>query len=229
MKEHSMIRHVVMKNREAMASTLSILMDVHAIRGYLSEDDLQAVAEETGTSIVEIYGIVSSHPHFQVGGPVTDHPHGGSRRASPRPDVRCHHCNHSLLDTRWLIDGVPSIKLTVSFSIEYGWFRLSSLPGRRIFISEHELPRRGEAVFFCPHCHSQICSSSPCPGCGAPTVPMVTKSSMLLAVCSSPSDLCKRAPTSPPLGEDPLAREADRPERPGERSVPAGASECRIP
>ncbi len=41
-------------------------------------------------------------------------------------EVRCPQCNHSLMDHRYLIDEHPSIRMTISFAREHGWFRLSS-------------------------------------------------------------------------------------------------------
>ena len=229
MKESSLIRHIVKRNREGRASILSILMDVHDIRGYLSKDDLHAIAEETGASLVDVYAIVSSNVHFQIGGPLSPPPQEVALLESPRSDVRCHHCNHSLLDTRWLIDGAPSIKITVSTDFKHGWFRLSSLPNRVMFIAEHDFPRSGEAAFFCPHCHAQICSSPPCTNCGAPKVPMITKSSRLVPICSSPPDLCRRAPRSRLHGDDLPTQDKDRHESPQDPNLPPSVRERRIP
>ena len=229
MKERSVIRRIVMKNRGKKAATATILLEVQAIRGYLSEKELHAIAEETGTSIVDIYGIVSSNPQFRIGRSATDPPYGGATRKGTLLDVRCHHCNHSLLDTRWLIDGYPSTKVTASFAFDHGWFRFSSLPDRRVFVSEHELPRKGEAAFFCPHCSALLFSPAKCQNCEAPLVPTVSRTSRLLPVCSSPAEACIRAPTSRHHDDVPPRRTPDRTESTAERSLPAENCERRIP
>jgi len=187
------IRKLVENHRDKLGATLSILMDIQAIQGYLSRDTLQIVAEETGGSLVDIYGIVSSHPHFKLG-PRTpgniEHIEGIPSRES-RPDVRCHYCNHTLLDPIWLIDGVPSIRVTTAFGLEHGWFRLSSRPDTCLFVSEYEFPNKGMADFFCPHCHSQLFSSVNCPECGAPMVPMLSRDAKLIPVCSNSRNCCR--------------------------------------
>ena len=229
MKERSVIRHIVMKNRGRIASTVTTLLEVQAIRGYLSENELRAIADETGTSIVDIYGIVSSNPQFRIGHSATDPPYGGATREGTQLDVRCHHCNHSLIDTRWLIDGYPSTKVTVSFAFDHGWFRFSSLSDRRVFVSEHELPQKGEAAFFCPHCNALLFSPATCQDCGAPLVPTVSRTSRLFPVCSSPAEACIRAPINRHLDDVPHRRTSDRTESTAERSLPAENSERRIP
>jgi len=108
------------------------------------------------------------------------------------PDIHCHYCNHSLLDTGWLIHGLPSIRVTAAFGMEHGWFRLSARPDRCFFMSEHEFPSKGEADFFCPHCHTQLFSSENCPECKAPMIPVVSTDGDLVPVCSSPHDRCRK-------------------------------------
>ena len=44
-------------------------------------------------------------------------------------EVSCARCNHSLMDPKHIIDGHPSIRVTVSFGSKHGWLALSSLYG----------------------------------------------------------------------------------------------------
>ncbi len=191
MMKLSKIGKIVANHRGEAGATISILEDIQAIQGYLTEEVLRKVADETGTSIIDIYAIVSTCHRFMVG----YRDPAGMGRASPdlpHAGIRCHACNHDLLDTRWLIDGRPCVKLTVAFGIEHGWFRLSSRPDTCLFVSEHVLPVEGVADFFCPHCHSQLFSSGACSECGAPMVPKLSSTSRLVPTCSSPRERCSR-------------------------------------
>ncbi len=98
--------------------------------------------------------------------------------------LRCPHCNHSLLDPNYLIEDHPSVRLTISFGRKHGWFRLSSLYGSYSTRSEYEIPIGTIAHFFCPHCHTELVASSPCPTCNAPMVPMYIYGGGLVQICS---------------------------------------------
>ena len=98
--------------------------------------------------------------------------------------VSCSRCNHSLMDPSHLIDGSPSIRVTVSFERKHGWLRLSSLYGS--FAVESEYPIRTDEVadFFCPHCHAELKGASTCPLCGAPMVSMIVRAGGIVQICS---------------------------------------------
>ena len=98
--------------------------------------------------------------------------------------VSCSRCNHSLMDPNHLIDGSPSIRVTVSFERKHGWLRLSSLYGS--FAVESEYPIRTDDVvdFFCPHCHAELGGASTCPLCGAPMVSMIVRAGGIVQICS---------------------------------------------
>ncbi|UCH11030.1 MAG: NAD(P)H-dependent oxidoreductase subunit E [Fidelibacterota bacterium] len=99
-------------------------------------------------------------------------------------EVRCLHCNHSLMDSGFPIDGYPSIKLTTSFKNKHGWVRLSSLYGSYSIVSEYEIPPDTVRNFFCPHCHAEIIGAGSCAECGAPMVPMNVRGGGIVQVCS---------------------------------------------
>ena len=98
--------------------------------------------------------------------------------------VSCSRCNHSLMDPSHLIDGSPSIRVTVSFQRKHGWLRLSSLYGS--FAVESEYPIRTDEVvdFFCPHCHAELKGASTCPLCSAPMVSMIVRAGGIVQICS---------------------------------------------
>ena len=99
-------------------------------------------------------------------------------------EVRCLRCNHSLMDESFLIDGYPSIRVTVYFGGKHGWLRLSSLYGSPSVKQEYERPPNTLADFFCPHCHSELKSTSKCPKCSAPMVVLTISGGGIVQVCS---------------------------------------------
>ncbi|PIP53971.1 MAG: hypothetical protein COX07_07855 [Bacteroidetes bacterium CG23_combo_of_CG06-09_8_20_14_all_32_9] len=104
-------------------------------------------------------------------------------------NVNCPRCNHSLMDVEHPIDGCPSIKVTISFGDNHGWFRLSSLYGSSNIESEHERPLGTKANYFCPHCNSELAGVTECPECGTEMVPMIIQGGGMVYVC--PKRGCK--------------------------------------
>jgi len=99
-------------------------------------------------------------------------------------EVHCSRCNHSLMDPNHLIDGQPSVRVTISFGRKHGWLRLSCLYGSYTLESEYETPMDTVANFFCPHCHAELTGASNCPECGAPMVPMIVRGGGMVQICS---------------------------------------------
>lgn len=99
-------------------------------------------------------------------------------------EVSCPRCNHSLMDSERLVDGLPSIRLTVSYGEEHGWLRLSSLYGSYSMESGGEIPADTLVDFFCPHCHGDLMGAWNCSSCAAPMVPMLVQGGGLVHVCS---------------------------------------------
>ena len=99
-------------------------------------------------------------------------------------DVNCPHCNHSLMDHTYLIDGHPSIRMTVSFERKHGWFILSSMHGSYHLASEFEIPEDAVVNFFCPHCNAELSRGMNCPICGAPMVPLIVQKGGNVQICS---------------------------------------------
>jgi len=99
-------------------------------------------------------------------------------------ETSCPRCNHSLMDSRRMLDGLPAIRVTVSFGRRHGWLLLSSLYGSYEVESEYEIPMDTVVDFFCPHCHAELRGSSDCPVCGAPMVPMIVRGGGIVQICS---------------------------------------------
>jgi NADH:ubiquinone oxidoreductase subunit E len=99
-------------------------------------------------------------------------------------EVSCSRCNHSLMDSGHLIDGYPSIRITVAFGNVHGWLALSSLYGSYNVSSEYKIPPDTIVNFFCPHCHAELLGASMCGECGAPMVPMIVRGGGVVQICS---------------------------------------------
>ncbi len=107
----------------------------------------------------------------------------GDQRVFP-VDVSCARCNHTLMDPRHVIDGLPCIRVTVSFSNKHGWMALSSLYGSYKVASDHEIPPDEILNMFCPHCHAELIGGGRCADCGAPMVPMIIRGGGVVQICS---------------------------------------------
>ena len=60
------IRRIVAKHREDRGRLIALLQDIQMQHGYLPEDALRMVAEETGRSLVDIYGIATFYRSFAL-------------------------------------------------------------------------------------------------------------------------------------------------------------------
>ena len=90
-------------------------------------------------------------------------------------EVSCPRCNHGLNDPLHLIDGYPSIRLTVSYNHQHASLRLSSLYGSYAFELDDAIPEASATMVFCPHCHAQLNSGAECADCRANRVPLIVK------------------------------------------------------
>jgi NADH-quinone oxidoreductase subunit E len=246
---------------------ISILEEIQAKYGYLPEEALKTVAEETGRSLVDIYGVATFYKAFSLqprGKHLISiclgtacHVQGGPRVAEEfqrqlgirsgettedrefsletvnclgacalgpvvvvdghyfskvRPtkvkeiidkcqagldnieiesdqrifpvEVSCARCNHSLMDPGHVIDGHPSIRVTVSFGNKHGWLAFSSLYGSYKLASAYEIPHDIIVNMFCPHCHAELIGGGKCSDCGAPMVPMIVRGGGIVQICT---------------------------------------------
>jgi len=99
-------------------------------------------------------------------------------------NVSCPHCNRSLMDETFEIDGYPSIRVTISSDHKQGWLRLSCLYGSYNFVSEFDIPIDSVVSFLCPHCGVEFSSTSDCSMCAAPMVPMLVDGGAIVQICS---------------------------------------------
>ena len=99
-------------------------------------------------------------------------------------EVNCPHCNHSLKDEKFVIDGFPSIRLSVLVDHCKGWVRLSSLYGSYNVSTELYIPAETVVNFACPHCDSELRDTSDCSVCEAPMMTLLVHGGGILQICS---------------------------------------------
>ena len=261
------IQTIVEKHSGQRGELISILEEIQAKYSYLPEEALRTVAEETGRSLVDIYGVATFYSWFSFkprgkhlvsccqgtachvrGAPkvaeelekhlkvrpgettsdgefsletvnclgacalgpivVADghyFPNVGSAKVKnliektrvglDKVDIKsdqrifpvevsCARCNHSLTDPTNLLDGIPSIRVTVSFGNTHGSLLLSSLYGSYNIQCEHEILMDIVAHFFCLHCYAELAGGTFCPECNARMVPMIVRGGGMLQICS---------------------------------------------
>ena len=261
------ILNIVDKHGQDQGGLISILHEIQAKYSYLPEEALRTVAEKTGRSLVDIYGVATFYKAFSLkprGRHLISvclgtacHVRGGpaiareiERQLNVRPgettadreytfetvnclgacalgpvvvvdghyfpkvktsmveeilaktrvgldaveietdqrvfpvEVSCARCNHSLMDSDHLIDGHPSIRVTVSFGHKHGWMTLSSLWGSYNVDSFEPIPIDTIVNLFCPHCHAELMGAGNCGECGAPMVPMIVRGGGVVQICS---------------------------------------------
>jgi NADH:ubiquinone oxidoreductase subunit E len=249
------------------AALISILEEIQARFGYLPAEPLKAVAEKTGRSLVDIYGVATFYKSFSLkprgkhlcsvctgtachvrGAPsiaremqrrlgisagkttadreftfdtvnclgacalgpivvvdghyfsnvntpkvreILESARAGLDKVEIKSDQRifpvevsCPRCNHSLMDPEHLVDGYPSIRVTMAFGRKHGWLRLSCLYGSYTVESDYEIPMNIVVNFFCPHCHAELVGAASCPECTAPMVPMIVRGGGVIQICS---------------------------------------------
>jgi len=108
---------------------------------------------------------------------------GADKRVFPL-EANCPHCNHSLKDETYAIDGHPSIRVIISSDHRQGWLRLSCLYGSYNSVSEFDVPTDSVVGFRCPHCGVDFPHASDCPMCGASMVPMLVDGGGIVQICS---------------------------------------------
>jgi len=261
------VLHILKKHNGGQEGLISILEEIQSAYGYLPREALEAVAENTGRSLVDIYGVATFYRAFSLhprgrhlvsvclgtachvrGGPavaeeikrqlgvkpgdmtpdgefsfetvnclgacalgpvmlidghyfpkvktsmvkeILDKARAGLDTVEIETDQRifpvevsCSHCNHSLMDPEYRIDGYPPIRVTMSFDDSYGWLALSSLYGSYSVMSDPEVPPDTVVHIFCPYCHSELIGGARCGECRAPMVPMIVRGGGIVQICS---------------------------------------------
>jgi len=103
--------------------------------------------------------------------------------------VQCRLCKKSLMDPDHLIDGYPSVQITVTYDGKKGSARFSSLYGSYAKVYERDIPVDAAADFNCPHCGVELRGDASCPECNHPMAVMLAEDGGLVQICTKRS--CK--------------------------------------
>ena len=99
-------------------------------------------------------------------------------------NVKCPHCEKSMMDEELKIDDYPSIKIKIEYKGKNGRVNLSSIYGSYNIKSELDVPK-GEIVnFFCPNCDSELKSTRTCEICKAPMIAVKSAQEGSFQICS---------------------------------------------
>ncbi|MBT3209292.1 MAG: hypothetical protein HN704_02435 [Bacteroidetes bacterium] len=98
--------------------------------------------------------------------------------------VKCPVCHESLLDEKYLINDVPSVKLNIETDGKRGNIRLCSTYSCFNHESSIEIGENAVVDFFCPECNQKLISNTTCSECDAPLIPFVIESGGKVLICS---------------------------------------------
>lgn len=124
-------------------------------------------------------------------GPLLDDARNGCLGAGKKGDslrlqlaVNCPHCHADLMDSRELLDSLPTIRLGMKIGDCNGTYRVSSLYGSPMRITESEAAGGTILNVYCTHCGENLADGWKCTECRAPMVALAVESHALLRVCS---------------------------------------------
>ncbi|HUU77319.1 MAG TPA: hypothetical protein VMX55_03175 [candidate division Zixibacteria bacterium] len=98
--------------------------------------------------------------------------------------VDCPHCGKSLMDSKKLIDDIPSIRMNISLEGNNGTINLSSFYGSYQYESSLMIKNGTEYTFSCPFCNENITSDSICDECSSQMIPLHIRDGGKVRFCS---------------------------------------------
>lgn len=99
-------------------------------------------------------------------------------------NIICPVCEKSLMDTEYLVDHKPSIKLGIEVPDKKGTIFLSSIYGSYNYSCDIETPKNEIVKLFCPHCKAEIKSETKCNLCKAHMVAFLMDTGGMVNICS---------------------------------------------
>ena len=99
-------------------------------------------------------------------------------------NVKCPHCDDSLMDDKHQINGKPSIKVNISSSSDRGVLWLCAAYGCIAHENNIELKENEEVDFYCPHCNKSLKRDVLCKMCDSPMVGFNIKAGGKVNICS---------------------------------------------
>ncbi|MBD3189951.1 MAG: class I tRNA ligase family protein [Candidatus Heimdallarchaeota archaeon] len=88
------------------------------------------------------------------------------------------------MDKNHVVDGIPSIKLTLKRENESGTINLSSFYGSYNYDTDLEIVPDTEYEFYCPHCETKITSDRECDECSGKMIPLDIEDGGIVRFCS---------------------------------------------
>ena len=98
--------------------------------------------------------------------------------------VKCPVCGHSVMDEKRLVDNCPSLKLKISIGDKEGIINLSSVYESYNFLCNIETLDGENFKLSCPHCSSEIKSSSDCDICKSDMISLDLELGGTVSICS---------------------------------------------
>lgn len=99
-------------------------------------------------------------------------------------NVKCPHCDKSLMDNTHQINGEPAIKVNIETSRDRGVLWLCAVYGCISHEKDIELLEEVEVKFFCPHCNKSLLRDVKCQMCGMHMVGFNIKAGGKVNICS---------------------------------------------
>lgn len=99
-------------------------------------------------------------------------------------NVKCPHCDNSLMDNTHQINGEPAIKLNIEIDRERGVLWLCAVYSCMSHENDIELKEDEQVKFFCPHCNKSLMRDVMCKICDAPMVGFNIKAGGKVNICS---------------------------------------------
>lgn len=98
--------------------------------------------------------------------------------------VKCPHCQKSLMDEEVKLHDVPSIRLNIQTPDERGTVNLCSIYECFDHLSDIKLKKDTIVEFSCPHCNKELLVKEECRLCDAPMVSFVLQTGGRVNFCS---------------------------------------------
>lgn len=98
--------------------------------------------------------------------------------------VKCPHCNVSLMDTEHKVDNEQSIKLVIDNNNNKGLMYLSSIYGSYNYYCNVDINLKDIVRFSCPHCKKELTTIENCNVCNAPMVTLILDIGGKVTYCS---------------------------------------------
>lgn len=99
-------------------------------------------------------------------------------------DVKCPHCDESLMDLKHQINGRPSIKVNISTDRDRGVLWLCAVYGCIAHEKDIDIRENEEVSFYCPSCNKSLKRNVFCKMCDSSMIGFNIKAGGRVNICS---------------------------------------------